>query len=196
MEYGAKCLRWAPFAATNPEPENALPNYGTPMTLGELVKVSDNPSFVEGKAAGDNNATARYIKKFQQCTVDAEVLEFSNEVAAAIFGSTLDTTENKKNLHFNDADNPPYGGLAFYTTNLMSGNVVKFQGVYYPKLKASMQGKEYSTTGDSITLTSGKTQFLAMRCNNGDWKVQSEFFSTEAEAIAWVNEMVKAASST
>lgn len=194
MEYGAKGLRWAPFAASNPEPENALPNYGTPLTLGELVKLTDNPSFVEAKAAGDNNATARYIKKFQQCTVDAEVLEFSNEVASAIFGSKLDTTENKKNLHFNDADNPPYGGLAFYTANLMSGNAVKYQGVYYPKLKASMQGKEYNTTGDSITLTSGKTQFMAMRCNNGDWKIQSEFFATEAEAIAWVNEMVKAAS--
>lgn len=194
MEYGAQGLRWAPFADSNPEPENALPNYGTPMSLGELVKVSDNPSFVEAKAAGDNNATARYLKKFQQCPVDADVLEFSNEVASAIFGAKLDTTENKKNLHFNAADKPPYGGLAFYTTNLMKGDEVKYQGVCYPKLKAAMQGKEYNTTGDSIVLTSSKTQFMAMQCNNGDWKIQSEFFDTEEAAIAWVADMIKAAS--
>lgn len=193
MEYGAQRLMWAPFASSNPEPASALPNYGTPMSLGELVKVSDNPSFVEAKAAGDNNATARYIKKFQQCPVDAEVTDFTNEVASSIFGAKLDATESKKNLHFNAADNPPYGGMTFYTVNLMSGNIVKYQGVFYPKLKAAMQGKEYNTTGDSITLTSSKTQFLAMQCNNGDWKIQSEFFSTEAEAIAWCDDMLKAA---
>ena len=38
-QYGAKNLQWAPFAASNPEPEDALPNYGTPMKLGDLGKV-------------------------------------------------------------------------------------------------------------------------------------------------------------
>lgn len=194
MEYGAKGLMWAPLAAANPEPAGALPNYGKPMSLGELAKVADAPAFVEATAAGDNNATARFIKRFQHCMVDAEVLEFQNEVASAIFGCRLDTLESKKNLHFNDADNPPYGGLAFYTENLLAENVVKYRGIMYPKLKASMQGKEYSTTGSSINLSSDKAQFKAVRCNNGDWKIVSEFFATEDEAIAWRDAMLKEAS--
>lgn len=195
MEYGAQYLQWAPFAESNPEPANALPNYGTAVNLGELVKVSDNPTFVEGSAAGDNNATARYIKKFQHCTIDAEVLDFSNEVAAAIFGATLDTeTASKNNLYFSAKDNAPTGGLAFYTVNMMRNNVIKYRGIMYPKVKASMQGKEYNTTGSSITLTSDKTQFMGMACNNGKWKIQSDFFATEDEAKAWVDAMLAAAS--
>lgn len=44
-QYGAKNLQWAPFAASNPEPEDALPNYGTPMKLGNLMSVAETPNF-------------------------------------------------------------------------------------------------------------------------------------------------------
>lgn len=194
MEYGAKYLQWAPFAASNPEPTGALPNYGTAVNLGEMVKVSDNPSFTEASAAGDNNATARYIRKFQQCPVDAEILEMLNEVASSVFGATLDTTSGKKDLHFNVADKPPYGGMAFFTEGQLKDGSTAYQGIFYPKLKANMQGKEYSTTGTSITFSSRKVQFMAMACGNGDWKIQSEYFATEAAAKAWVD--AKLAAST
>lgn len=185
MEYGAKEPKWAPFAAENPEPAGALPNYGTPVTLGEFSALTDNPSFVEASAAGDNDATARYMKRFQQCLVDLTVLDMANEVASSVFGSTLDTTEGKRDLHFSKDDNPPYGGLAFTTENRMKGDVTKYQGVFYPKLKANMQGKSYSTTGSSITLQSTALQMMGMACNSGDWKILSELFDTEAEAAAW-----------
>lgn len=194
MEYGAQYLQWAPFAESNPEPAGALPNYGTAVNLGELVKISDNPTFVEGSAAGDNNATARYIRKYQQCPVDAEILEMLNEVASSVFGATLDTDSGKKDLHFNVADKPPYGGMAFFTEGQLKDGSTVYKGIFYPKLKANMQGKEYSTTGTSITFSSCKVQFMAMACGNGDWKIQSEYFSTEAAAKAWVD--AKLAAST
>lgn len=194
MEYGAKYLQWAPFAESNPEPTGALPNYGTAVNLGELVKVSDNPSFTEASAAGDNNATSRYIRKFQQCPVDTEILEMLNEVASSVFGATLDTTSGKKDLHFNVADKPPYGGMAFFTEGQLKDGSTAYQGIFYPKLKANMQGKEYSTTGTSINFSSRKVQFMAMACGNGDWKIQSEYFATEAAAKAWVD--AKLAAST
>lgn len=194
MEYGAKYLQWAPFAESNPEPTGALPNYGTAVNLGEMVKVSDNPSFTEASASGDNNATARYIRKFQQCPVDTEILEMLNEVASSVFGATLDTTSGKKDLHFNVADKPPYGGMAFFTEGQLRDGSTAYQGIFYPKLKANMQGKEYSTTGTSITFSSRKVQFMAMACGNGDWKIQSEYFATEVAAKAWVD--AKLAAST
>ena len=181
MEYGAKNIRWAPITA---EPAGALPTYGPAMKLGELNQVADSPSFVEAKAAGDNNAIVCYVRKFQQATVDVTVLDILNEVAAAIFGAKIDETQ-KKDLHFNKDDKPPYGGMAFYTENLMEDDKVKYQGIFYTKAKANMQGKTYDTTGDSITLSSSKVQFVSTACNNGDWKIESALFDTEAEAEAW-----------
>ena len=188
MEYGAKNIRWAPITA---EPTGALPTYGPAVKLGELNQVADNPSFVEAKASGDNNATARYVRKFQQATVDVTVLDILNEVASAIFGAKIDETQ-KKDLHFNKNDKPPYGGMAFYTENLMENDKIKYQGIFYTKAKANMQGKTYDTTGESITLSSSKVQFVSTACNNGDWKIESALFDTEAEAEAWAEEKLPA----
>ena len=62
----------------------------------------------------------------------------------------------------------------------------------YPKVKAVMQGEAYTTKGESITLANHKLKFTAAACSNGDWKILSDDFNTEQEAIAWVNEKVKA----
>ena len=142
MKYGAKMAQWAPFAATNPEPASALPNYGEPINLGSLNKVTDSPSFNEGKGYGDN---------------------------------------------------APYGGLGFYITKMLDGNVRKHQGVFYPKVKATMQGEEYATKGESITLSNSKLHFVAAPCNTGDWKILSEDMDSETAAAAWVNGKVKKA---
>lgn len=184
MRYGAKKLMWAPFAETDAEPVGSLPKYGTAMQLGELNKVTDSPAFNEAKAYGDNGL-ARYVNEFKEVPIDVEILDLTNEQASAVTGSKLGTTEGK-DLHFNTEDNAPYGGLSFYINELMAGNVKKYKGIFYPKVKASMQGKEYSTKGDTITLANEKLRFLGSAAKNGDWKIESEYFATEAEAEAWV----------
>ena len=47
-------------------------------------------------------------------------------------------------------------------------------------------------TGESITLSSSKVQFVSTACNNGDWKIESALFDTEAEAEAWAEEKLPA----
>lgn len=189
MKYGAKMLQWAPFAKTNPEPEDSLPNYGTPVNLGALNKVSDSPSFNEAKGYGDN-ALKVYVNEFKESDVSVEVLELSNENASAISGASIDT-EGGKDLHFNMEDNAPYGGLGFYINKALDNGSKVYQGVFYPKVKAAMQGEEYSTKGDSITLANSKLKFTASACNTGDWKILSDNLSTEKEAADWVNGKVK-----
>lgn len=184
MLYGAKMLLWAPFAAENPEPDNALPNYGTARELGELNRLSDAPSFNEAKAYG-NNALGRYVNKFKEVPIDVTILDMSNENASAVTGAAIDTQAGKQ-LKFNTKDNAPYGGLAFFVNELLAGNVDAYKGIFYPKVKASMQGQEYATMGDSITLTAKTLRFLGSAAKNGDWKIESEYFDTEDEAIAWV----------
>lgn len=188
MEYGAKNIRIGKITA---ESANAMPTYDKAMLLGELNQLADNPSFAEAKAAGDNNALARYIKQFTQATVDVTVLDISNEVASMVLGATIESGSTQKGLSFSGNDVAPYVGLGFYTTNLLAENVVRYKAIFYPRCKASMQGKTYDTKGDSITLSNSKLQFTASVCNKGArWKMESEFLETEAAAEAWLEALM------
>ena len=188
MEYGAKNIRVGKITA---EAANAMPTYDKAMLLGELNQLADNPSFAEAKAAGDNNALARYIKQFTQATVDVTVLDITNEVASMVLGATIESGSTQKGLSFSGNDVAPYVGLGFYTTNLLAENVVRYKAIFYPRCKASMQGKTYDTKGDSITLSKSKLQFTASVCNkDARWKMESEFLETEAAAEAWLEALM------
>ena len=189
-KYGAKYLRFAPFADTTPEPDAALPNYGAPIDVGGLVKVTDAPAFNEGKIYGDD-VLAEYVNEFKECPIDVEVTELPNATAAAMLGATIETTS--KDLQFSGGDNAPYGGFGFYICKMID-NVKKYQGIYYPKVKAAMQGDEYSTKGDGVTLPGGKLKMTAAVAKNGQWKIMSDDLEGETEAKTWVDGKVKVAS--
>ena len=74
MEYGAKYIRWAPFAKENPEAAGELPSYEAAVSLGALNKVTESPSFNEAKGYGDN-AMKVYINKFRESAIGVEVTE-------------------------------------------------------------------------------------------------------------------------
>lgn len=191
-KYGAKYLRWAPFAETEPDADAAsFPKYGDPISLGSLVKVTDSPSFNEAKAFGDN-ALEEHVNEFKECGVAVEVTELANSVASAVLGAKIES-EGGKDLVFSTEDNAPYGGLAFYINKMVKG-VKSYHGIYYPKAKAAMQGTEYATKGDSITLAGGALNFTAAAPANGKWKVESDDFPTEKEAKDWVDKKIAKAS--
>ena len=191
-KYGAKYLRWAPFAETEPDADAAaFPKYGDPISLGSLVKVTDSPSFNEAKAFGDN-ALEEHVNEFKECGVAVEVTELANSVASAVLGAKIES-EGGKDLVFSTEDNAPYSGLGFYINKMVKG-VKSYHGIYYPKAKAAMQVTEYATKGDSITLTGGALNFTAAAPANGKWKVESDDFPTEKEAKDWVDKKIAKAS--
>jgi len=182
--YGCAYPKWGAFKDTNPDAsDSAFPKYGSVKTPGKLVKVTDAPSFNEAKVYGDN-ALAEYVNEFKECAVTVETTEIENEIASAMFGATIATTGS--DLSFGAEDNAPYGGFAFYT-KMMVGGQTYYQGVYYPKVKASMSGTEYATKGDSITLATGTINLVASVPANGKWKVLSNKLSTESAAKEWVD---------
>lgn len=194
-QYGAKMLQWAPFAATNPEPADALPNYGTPINLGALMSVGETLNFSEVEARADD-ARKIYIKEFVDGSLAVGVLELTNETASAVTGATLDTTEGAKDIHFSANDNPPYGGLGFYISCMKAGGEKYYKGIFYPKVKSSLDGRTYNTKQKTIVLDSPKLTFAVDACANGEYRIESEELSSETAAATWVNGKVKAATAT
>ena len=188
MKYGAKYIRWAPVTEAA---QGKAPVYGEAISLGGLQKVSDAPAYAEAKGYEDD-ALAIHVTEFTECPVDVEIGELSNDVASKVLGAKLD--EVGGNLHFGAGDTPPDGGMGFITKKLMRGSTATvFQGIFYPLLKASMQGVEYNGKQGSITLGNSKLKFLARRCETDDWKIQSKDFATEKEATDWVDSQLAAA---
>ena len=185
-KFGAKHLQWAPFATTDADvDEQAFPKYGKPMNLGPLVAVTDTINVVEAENHGDDELQ-EYASEFQKLTVDAEITELPQTVAAALYGAQIDSEGG--DLELGNGDDAPWGGLAFYTSKQVKVDGVQkkfFEGVYYPKLKASVQGSAYNTKGQSITFANGKAHFVGTTCAKGKHQVFSKDFATEAEAEAW-----------
>jgi len=187
--YGAAYLQWAPFAAENAETAEALPKLGTPMNLGALNKVVDAPNVTEVTADGDNRVQDS-LSEFLGGTVDVDITELDNPVAAALYGA--EQAGEGEDLAFGVDDEAPYGSLAFYV-NKVKGKKKFYQGIYYPKLKAVLQGSEHNTRAKAgITLTGGKLHFNWEAPLFGKYLYKSAPLNTEAEAKAWVDEKIKA----
>lgn len=190
-QYGAKMLQWAPFAASNPEPADSLPNYGTPLNLGALMSVAETLNYSEVEARADD-VRKIYLKEFVDGSLAVSVLELANATASAITGATLDSTDSAKDIHFSANDNPPYGCLGFYISCMKADGSRYYKGIFYPKVKASMDGRTYNTKQKTIVLDSPKLTFAVDACNSGDYRIESDELTTESAAAAWVNGKVKA----
>ena len=194
MQYMANHIRWAQFAATDAEVSGSLPKYGgTPVDIGALVKINESLNFIEASGYGDN-ARKNYIREFRDGTAAVETVYISREAASKVTGATLGSDDDA-DLKFGANDQAPYGGLALVTGNRRNDDSIYFQGVAYPKVKASMEGESYQTKGDAIQLTNPKLSFAVSACNDAkkSYKIKSKEFDAESDAIAWVDNFLKAA---
>lgn len=180
--YGAKYIKFAPLKT---EPEDAIPTYENAVQIAELQKLTDNPTYSEGKQYGDDRLV-EYVSEFNEADVDVEVTDLDNKMQSTIFGATLSGNDNTEELAFGGSDIAPYGGLGAVICR-MRNNVRTYQGILYTKVKASMQGEEFTTKGDNITLAGGKLKFKATEPKYGKWKIKSAMFPTLEAAKSWVD---------
>lgn len=180
--YGAKYIKFAPLKN---EPADAIPTYEKAVQIAELQKLTDNPTYSEGKQYGDDRLV-EYVSEFNEADVDVEVTDLDNQMQSTIFGATLSGENTNEELAFGGSDTAPYGGLGAVICR-MRGNVKTYQGILYTKVKASMQGEEFTTKGDNITLAGGKLKFKATEPKYGKWKIKSAMFPTLEAAKSWVD---------
>lgn len=186
--YGAKYIK---FGKIKTEPDAALPTYENGIVLSELQKVTDSPTFNEARQPGDNR-TVEYVSEFKEADVDIEITDLDNDMQKTVLGATYTGTGAEQDLEFGADDEAPEGGLAFINCRIRNG-AKTYQGILYTRVKAIMQGEEYNTKGDSITLAGGKLKFKALAPKYGKWKRKSPFLSTEAAAKEWVDNKIPSA---
>lgn len=193
MQYSAKMIQWAPFATTNAEPADDFPRYGTPINLGALNNVVEQLNYADVRAYGDD--VCKIIENdFTDGLLTIETLELPIKAAAALTGNTITAGSGDEggDLEFSAEDLAPFGGASFVTGWRRADGTRYHQGIWYPKVKAHLEGQTYNTRGQTIILTNSKIVFAVMACNKGVPKVLSPEFTTEAKVIAWVNEKIKA----
>lgn len=179
----------AKFPYFNPvkeEPEGQLPVYKNPepVRIGRLVKADLTVNLASGKLFADDGL-AESVEEFSSGSIAMETDDMEDPVAAVVYGCEV----ADKEVHYNVADDPPAGGLAYFK-KLMRRKKVLYKGYFYPLVKAALGNDTAQTKTDSITFGTNSTTFTVFACETGDWRFTEEF-STEAEAIAWIKEKLK-----
>ncbi len=181
--FGAKYPYFNPVAE---EPEGALPVYkGEPVRVGRLVKADLTVNLASGKLFADDGL-AESVDEFSSGSIAMETDDMEDAVAAVVYGCSVEENE----VHYNVGDDPPAGGLA-YVKKLMRRKKVLYKGYFYPLVKAALGNDTAQTKTDSITFGTNSTTFTVFACETGDWRFTEEF-QTEAEAVAWIKEKLKA----
>lgn len=182
MYFRASNIMFAPIASNGMDTETALPTYGTAVKIGALNRISDTIDRVEASGYGDN-ARKVHVDEFRSYGLDVEITHIPRATYASLNGASVDTSS--KDITFKDNDQAPYGGLVCVRGGRDDDDKDFYVGVYYPKLKSAMQGKDISTKGENITLVNEKLHFAGLACKNHVWCEESDEFATEAEAVTW-----------
>lgn len=170
------------FAPIDTEPENGLPTYKSGVKIAKLISSADNPTYTRATLYADDGK-AEEVEEFVSADIEVSLDDVSITNKALIFGAEIN--EKDELVHKGD-DTAPYGGYGFYARKMI-GNKKRFEGVFYPKVKAVLGSVNYTTKGESITFAPTSVRFSAAEANGYEWKIEKEL-ETEAEALAWVKE--------
>lgn len=161
-------------------------SYGDVIEAGEAVNTSVTPKKVEAKLYGDNK-TVEYVNEFVEADLALGTTRVPVKMATVMFGHTV--TDNGTEVS-NANDAAPYMGYAFITKQIELG-VVKFRGCFLPKVQMTEGAEEYETKGENVQFKTPSLSGKAMARLNGDWRVKSQLFASEQEAVEWCKKQFK-----
>lgn len=175
-KFGAKYPCFAPITA---EAEGALPTYGDGMVMGGLVSANLTVTLASGELWADDRLDEQ-LSEFASGSLAMETADMTDEVAAAVYGATVENGE----VRYNKEDVSPMGGLAYYKTLMRRGKKY-YQGYFLPKVRAALGNDNAQTRNNTITFTTTSTTFTVFAPDIGDWRI-TKTFEREQDAKAWV----------
>lgn len=173
------------WAKVKTDDNEQMPTYEGGMAFSEIVKVTENLQKAESQFYS-NDAMSESADEFKYCEITFDNKGVPNTLRAALYGAKLEGNK----ITYGAGDNAPMGGFAFYRV-LQDNSTKYYEGVFYPRVKASLTGMTYDTKGENVTFNGEQTKLIAYACKNTaqTWKVE-EIFATADEALAWVKEQL------
>lgn len=151
----------------------------TGVVLGKLVSANLTVQLADGKIYGDDQLDES-VSEFVSGSLPMETTDMTDDVAQEVYGCQVDNGE----LVNNTGDNAPQGRLAYYKTLMRQGKK-RYQGYFYPRVKAAIGNDSAQTKGENIQFQTTSTTFTVFADDNGDWR-RVKTFNSEADAVAWV----------
>lgn len=159
------------------------PTYGDAFICGKAVSLSVTPNYNETKLYADN-ILDEYVREFKDGTVSMGVDRLPTKAKSVMFGHAVDESGNEVTYKTGDSGN--YVGIGFYVDELIDGTKKYTASVIY-KARFAEGATDYTTKGDSIEFKTPTLEGAIAALDDGQWK-KDKVFSTEAEAIAWIEE--------
>ena len=178
-QMGATMPMWAPIKT---DVSGKLPTYDAAADFSEFVKVTENLNVAETQYYS-NDALSENVAEYKYCELTYDNKGLTDELMVAVLGAKKNESGE---ITYGGDDAPPMGGFGFYRT-VMDKGVKYYEGIFYPKVKASLGNSTYDTKGDNATLAGDSTKLIAYQCSDEKktWKT-TKMFDTAAEALAWI----------
>lgn len=155
--------------------------YSGACKCGMAINTSVTPAYNEASLYADNQERET-VKEFKNAAVTIGTDRLPIQVAKVMFGHTEGTSGEE---HHNVSDEPNYVGYGFITAEKTDG-VKRYRACLLLKVLFSEGEESYETKGDSISFKTPTLSGTATALSDGEWRIKSPYFSTEAEADTWI----------
>ncbi|ABO51110.1 phage major tail protein, phi13 family [Desulforamulus reducens MI-1] len=182
-------LKHPVFAPIVSEPANGLPTYGTGLVVGRAIAANVSIELSDSKLPADDTIV-EIDNSFISGTITTGIDDLSDEALKIWLGQQAATLNGVATIRSAASYEAPNGGFGYYRVRKKNG-VRSYRAYWYYKTKWGMPSEDASTKPDgAIEWQTPEVQgtIMATQDSVNSWRDQATF-STEAEAVAWLNEL-------
>ena len=179
-------LKYAVFAPITDETSSA-PTYGTGFVVGKMISANIAVTTANAVLYADDIAVEEE-NGFVSGTISLNVDDLSEEVAVGLLGSQLVGEEGDQAVQDAATYSAPDGGFGYLRIRRKNG-VRSIRAIWLYKTKFAMPSDDATTKGETVEFQTPTMEgsIKALDTATQEWRVWKDF-TTEAEAVAWINE--------
>ena len=171
---------------------NGTVTYSEGKTIGHAISYSvDLTTGEDNNLYGDNMIVESDNGTFQSGTLTLTTSELTPDVSKWLLGLTEKTftvdSDSVTEYVYDDSIQPINLGFGVIEQSIING-VTGYQAIVLPKVVSQIPNNSANTRGETIEWQTKEITFSVMRDDTAShqWKIESEIFTTEAAAIAYL----------
>jgi hypothetical protein len=181
-------LKHPVFAPIATEPAGSLPTYGAGLVVGHAIEANVSIEHADAKLYADD-VIVESDNSFLSGSITVGIDDLSKEATVAWLGSKEVTVNGQAVVRDGGAISSPLGGFGYYRVRKKDG-IRQIRAFWYYKTQWGMPSEESKSKGETIEWQTPSIEGDIMAIDDADntWRDWADF-STEAAAIAWLNEL-------